>query len=142
MKTTVTHEADSGAVLSLTLPAQPVNVAVVRQAMTGLAESLEIDARILADINMAVTEACTNVILHAYSGREENGSVEVEVRPARRRVLVVVRDAGHGFLPRPMQRDTSWRLGLPLIAALADGVEVTGGPDGTGTEVRMTFDLP
>lgn len=141
MTMTATGEVETGAVLSLTLPAQPVNVAVIRQAMTGLAESLEIDARVLADINMAVTEACTNVILHAYSDREESGAVEVEVRPARHAMLVVVRDAGDGFLPRPMQQDRSWRLGLPLIAALTDGLEVTGGPDGTGTEVRMTFRL-
>jgi serine/threonine-protein kinase RsbW len=125
--------------LSLSLPAQPVNVAVIRQALTGVAESLEISAAVLADINMAVTEACTNVILHAYP--DGSGRVEVDVCPNGRRVDVVVRDNGAGFMPRPVQKETSWRLGLPLIAALSDGLEVTRGDGGNGTVVRMTFDL-
>ena len=57
--------------------------------------ALDVDDQVLADVKLAVTEACTNVILHAYSDQDENGSVEVEVRPARRRVLVVVRDGGN-----------------------------------------------
>jgi anti-sigma regulatory factor (Ser/Thr protein kinase) len=125
--------------LSLSLPAQPVNVAVIRQALTGVAESLEISAAVLADINMAVTEACTNVILHAYP--DGAGRVEVDVFPNGRQVDVLVSDSGAGFMPRPVQKDTSWRLGLPLIAALSDGLEVTSGPEGNGTVVRMTFDL-
>ena len=135
---TVTTEHKTAA-LSLSLPAQPVNVAVVRQALTGVAESLEISAAVLADINMAVTEACTNVILHAYP--DGAGRVEVDVCPNGRQVEVIVRDNGAGFMPRPVQRDSSWRLGLPLIAALSDGLEVTRGPEGHGTVVRMTFDL-
>jgi anti-sigma regulatory factor (Ser/Thr protein kinase) len=127
------------AALSLSLPAQPVNVAVIRQAMTGVAESLEISAAVLADINMAVTEACTNVVLHAYP--DGSGRFEVDVWPNGRQVDVIVSDDGSGFMPRPVQKDTSWRLGLPLIAALSDGLEVTSGPDGHGTVVRMTFDL-
>jgi anti-sigma regulatory factor (Ser/Thr protein kinase) len=139
MASMVASESPTKAALSLSLPAQPVNVAVVRQALTGLAESLEISAAVLADINMAVTEACTNVILHAYP--EGNGRVEVDVVPNGRHVDVIVRDSGAGFKPRPVQRESSWRLGLPLIAALSDGLEVTPGPDGAGTIVRMTFDL-
>jgi anti-sigma regulatory factor (Ser/Thr protein kinase) len=139
MMPTVATERETAPSLSLSLPAQPVNVAVIRQAMTGVAESLEISAAVLADINMAVTEACTNVILHAYPDGE--GRVEVDVFPNGRQVDVIVRDNGAGFMPRPMRKDTSWRLGLPLIAALSDGLEVTSGPGGEGTVVRMTFDL-
>jgi anti-sigma regulatory factor (Ser/Thr protein kinase) len=139
MTSTVPDERTGTPVLSLSLPAQPVNVAVIRQAMGGIAESLEMSAAVLADINMAVTEACTNVILHAYP--DGNGRVEVDVRPQDSQVVVVVRDSGSGFKPRPVQKDSSWRLGLPLIAALSDGLEVTSGPDGNGTIVSMTFEL-
>ena len=138
MTPAVTDDTRVPAVLSLSLPAQPVNVAVIRQALSGVAESLEIPAAVLADINMAVTEACTNVILHAYP--DGDGRLEVDVRPGGRKVVVVVRDHGSGFKPRPIRKETSWRLGLPLIAALTDGLEVTSGPEGTGTEVRMTFE--
>jgi|1186.fasta_scaffold182878_2 serine/threonine-protein kinase RsbW len=139
MTSTVPDERTGTPVLSLSLPAQPVNVAVIRQAMGGIAESLEMPAAVLADINMAVTEACTNVILHAYP--DGDGRVEVDVRPQDSQVVVVVRDNGSGFKPRPVQKDSSWRLGLPLIAALSDGLEVTSGPDGNGTIVSMTFEL-
>ena len=137
--TAAATERATAPALSLSLPAQPVNVAVIRQALTGVAESLEISSAVLADINMAVTEACTNVVLHAYP--DGFGRVEVDVFPNGRQVDVIVRDNGSGFVPRPARKDTSWRLGLPLIAALSDGVEVTRGPGGQGTVVRMTFDL-
>jgi serine/threonine-protein kinase RsbW len=139
MTPSVATERVATPALSLSLPAQPVNVAVIRQALTGVAESLEISAAILADINMAVTEACTNVILHAYP--DGTGRFEVDVCPNGAQVDVIVRDTGAGFMPRPVQQNSSWRLGLPLIAALADGLEVTSGEGGHGTVVRMTFDL-
>src|SRR5688572_10425275 len=108
MMPSVATERATAPALSLSLPAQPVNVAVIRQALSGVAESLEISAAVLADINMAVTEACTNVILHAYP--ESAGRVEVDVFPNGRQVDVIVRDSGSGFMPRPVQKDTSWRL--------------------------------
>ena len=123
----------------LNMPARAEGVGVVRQALAGMADALAFDAAVLSDMKMAVTEACTNVILHAYP--DGAGRVEVDVFPNGRQVDVIVSDSGAGFMPRPVQKDTSWRLGLPLIAALSDGLEVTSGPEGNGTVVRMTFDL-
>jgi anti-sigma regulatory factor (Ser/Thr protein kinase) len=137
---TVNEGHGSEAAVSLTIPARPENIAVVRQAIAGLADSMPIDPNLLADVNMAVTEACTNVILHAYP-ESLDGDIELHVLPADEELTVVVRDSGEGIRPRPMQELGSWRLGLPLIAALADDLEVTKGPRGRGTEVRMSFAL-
>src|SRR5216110_2531808 len=56
--------------LEITLPARAENVAVVRHAVGGLGEVLEVDDQTLSDIKLAVTEACTNVVVHAYPGSE------------------------------------------------------------------------
>jgi serine/threonine-protein kinase RsbW len=52
----------------LSLSNRPENVLVVRQALTGVAGSLGLDAIETNDLNTAVTEACNNVVLHAYEG--------------------------------------------------------------------------
>jgi len=52
--------------LEITLPARAENVAVVRHAVGGLGEVLDVDDQTLSDIKLAVTEACTNVVIHAY----------------------------------------------------------------------------
>jgi anti-sigma regulatory factor (Ser/Thr protein kinase) len=56
--------------LEITLPARAENVAVVRHAVGGLGEVLEVDDQMLSDIKLAVTEACTNVVVHAYPQAE------------------------------------------------------------------------
>ena len=123
-------------VVRLALPAKPEGVGVVRQALAGLADAMALDAAILADAKMAVTEACTNVVVHAYG--ETEGALEVEMLADEEGVTVVVRDRGTGIRPRATRETSALGLGLPLIAALSDAFEVRGGP-GIGTEVRMTF---
>jgi serine/threonine-protein kinase RsbW len=122
----------------LALPARPQNVAVVRQALAGMADALEVDVALAADMKIAVTEACTNAVLHAYDTGE--GPLEVEMRVEGPRVTVSVRDRGPGFKPLPAQGDDSpLGFGLALIASLADAFAIQGGA--AGTEVQMTFDL-
>jgi anti-sigma regulatory factor (Ser/Thr protein kinase) len=126
-------------VVRLALPARPEGVGVVRQALSGLADAMALDPSILADAKMAVTEACTNVVVHAY--QEEDGELEVDMYADELAVTVVVRDRGTGIKPRPTRQEaTALGLGLPLIAALSDAFEVRGSP-GHGTEVRMTFNF-
>ena len=62
----------------MTMPARPEGVAVVRQALAGMADALDFDAAVLADMKMAVSEACTNVVVHAYDDGE--GLLEVDMR--------------------------------------------------------------
>jgi serine/threonine-protein kinase RsbW len=124
------------------LPARPENVAVVRQALTGLGDAYELDPDFLSDLRTAVTEACNNVVIHAYPESDE-GLMEVEADAGDgTAVEVVVRDFGAGLQPAtvpPEQR--SLGLGLPLIAALSRTYQIRGGP-GFGVEVRMLFTPP
>ena len=125
-------------VVRLDLPARPEGVGVVRQALTGLADGLALDAAVLADAKMAVTEACTNAVVHAY-GEEEDGRFDVEMFADDVQLTVVVRDDGIGIDEDDEENPSgALGLGLPLIAALSDAFEVHGAP-GNGTEVRMGF---
>jgi len=122
--------------LSLTLPARAENVAVFRHAIGGLGEALAMDDQTLADIKLAVTEACTNAVVHAYPDGE--GPLEVAAFVGEARLMLVVRDEGRGIIPRTDSPGLG--LGLPLIATLAEALEL-GTDDEERTEVRMTFRL-
>jgi serine/threonine-protein kinase RsbW len=123
--------------LELKLPARAENVAVVRHAFGGFAEVLTVDEQTLADIKLAVTEACTNVVIHAYE-RDDLGDLEVDATIDDQLLTVIIRDNGRGIVPRPDSPGLG--LGLPLIATLAETLEL--GKDGDEhTEVRMTFRL-
>jgi anti-sigma regulatory factor (Ser/Thr protein kinase) len=122
----------------LTLPARPEGVAVVRQALAGMADALDVDAAVLADMKMAVSEACTNVVVHAYE--DSSGVLEVDMVAGENALTISVRDHGTGIQPQipPAREVPALGLGLPLIAALSDSFELHGST-GQGTEVRMTF---
>lgn len=126
----------------LRMPALPEGVGVVRQALAGMADALAFDPDVLADMKMAVSEACTNVVVHAYASQEPTptpGLLEIDVLADEAGMTVVVRDQGSGILPGDERAETpALGLGIPLIAALSDSFEIGGGPDG-GTEVRMGF---
>jgi anti-sigma regulatory factor (Ser/Thr protein kinase) len=123
--------------IRMVLPARPENVALVRQVLSGVADVLPVEPTLLADMKTAVTEACNNVVLHAYP--DEGGTLEFDASPDQECVTVVVRDHGEGMQPRPVEpEEPSLGLGLPLIAALSDRFEISGGT-GLGVEVRMRF---
>jgi anti-sigma regulatory factor (Ser/Thr protein kinase) len=88
-------------------------------------------------MKMAVTEACTNVVVHAYE--DDGGQLEVQMLAGEEDLTIVVRDHGAGIQPKPARTEPpALGLGLPLIAALSDAFELRG-TAGRGTEVRMTF---
>jgi serine/threonine-protein kinase RsbW len=127
------------AAVRLRLPARPENVAVVRQALTGLGDAYELDPDFLSDLRTAVTEACNNVVIHAYPEGQE-GVLEVEADAGDgTAVEVTVRDFGGGLQPATaVPQDRSLGLGLPLIAALTRSYQIRGG-SGSGLEVHMLF---
>src|SRR5687768_13691730 len=125
------------AAVSLRLPARPENVAVVRQALTGLGDAYDLDPELLGDIKTAVTEACNNVVLHAYP--EAEGLVEVEADCDGEHTDVIVRDFGAGIQPRSFTEERTLGFGLPLIATLSSKFEIRGGGPDLGIEVDMTF---
>ena len=122
--------------LELTLPARPENVAVARHAIGGFADVLDVPDQTLADVKLAVTEACTNVVVHAYPGGE--GPITLRATVVDGMLRVVVSDEGRGILPRADSPGLG--LGLPLIATLAESLELGTGDDAQ-TEVRMSFRL-
>lgn len=115
---------------------RPENVLLVREMLTGVAEAVELDENDLNDVLTAVTEACNNVVLHAYKGEE--GPLEVEVKLAPHALEVVVRDYGVGLQTHSAPSESSLGIGLPVIQALVRRVELRDGPNG-GTEVGMEF---
>lgn len=125
--------------VQLRLPARPENVALVRQAVSGIADAIDVDPALVADIKTAVTEACNNVVLHAYS-EEAEGTMEIDANPADEHVTITVRDYGDGMQPHASTgaEAPSPGLGLPLIAALTDRFEIHGGTE-RGIVVRMVF---
>jgi serine/threonine-protein kinase RsbW len=123
--------------IELALPARAENIAIVRHAFGALGEAYGLDQQTLSDLRLAVTEACTNVVVHAYPDGQE-GPLEVWASIGEEQLTVVVRDRGKGIAPRPDSPGLG--LGLPLIASLADTVQL-GRDDSGHTEVRMGFAL-
>jgi serine/threonine-protein kinase RsbW len=118
----------------LTLPARPENVAVIRHVLGAFAEALRLPPELVEDMRLAVTEACTNVVRHAYQDGE--GPIDVTIRPDGDRLELIVTDQGRGLGP---STDVSGPgLGLPLIAALADSVQLDHAP-ARGSRIAMSF---
>jgi anti-sigma regulatory factor (Ser/Thr protein kinase) len=118
----------------LSLPARAENVAVVRHVLTALAEAYALPVAVCEDLRLAVTEACTNVVRHAYL--DTHGPIDVSVQPLADVLEVVVADRGRGIAPNP--RGGGAGLGLPLIAALTDSMEIQHGAD-AGSRLSMCF---
>jgi anti-sigma regulatory factor (Ser/Thr protein kinase) len=119
----------------LTLPARPENVAVVRHVLGAFAEALRLPDAVVEDMRLAVTEACTNVVRHAYPGGEQ-GPIDVVIRPTEKGLDIIVSDEGRG-IGTSVDRSGPG-LGLPLIEALADSVEI-GRTSPAGSRLAMSF---
>jgi serine/threonine-protein kinase RsbW len=122
----------------LTLPSRPENVAVIRHVLGAFAEALRLPPDLVEDMRLAVTEACTNVVRHAYDDGEL-GTIDVVIRPAGERLEVIVSDHGSGM--GPSADPSGPGLGLPMIDALADHVEIEPAPQ-RGTRLAMSFRCP
>jgi len=121
----------------LNLSNRSENVMLVREMLTGVGETGDLDSSDRYDIRTAVTEACNNVVLHAYEGAE--GPLQVELLASRDTIEVTVRDEGVGIRPRIRPADeAALGIGLPLIQALVHSVEFSE-RGGGGTAVRMEF---
>lgn len=124
--------------LQMRLPAEAENVAVVRHALAGLAEEIGMDETGVADLKTVVTEACMNVVVHAYP--DGSGPLMVEAEPDSEGLTVIVSDSGSGISPRADADRASLKLGLSMIAALSASFSISGGLD-RGTEVTMRLPL-
>jgi serine/threonine-protein kinase RsbW len=132
-----THASPSP--VHLLLPAHARNIAVVRRALEAIAEELALPRRLVDDMRLAVTEACTNVVRHAYANGEADhpSALRVALLPEAQGMRVIVEDRGRGLGPSPDIGGPG--LGLPLIAALTSELEVSHGADDRGSRVVMSF---
>lgn len=122
----------------LSLPATAENVVLVREMLAGVADGVGLAPRHRHDIQTAVTEACNNVVLHAYG--DEGGPLELEVRLRERTLAVRVFDRGSGMSAQEDAEECEG-IGLHVIRTLARTVELDM-PYGGGTLVCMEFDAP
>jgi len=117
------------------MPAVPESVGPLRRRAQAFAESAGAPRKRVSDIALAVSEACTNVVIHAY--RERPGKLAVAAEATGNEIRLKVTDEGAGLTPRADSPGLG--LGLPLIARLTDSFEVGPGPSGRGTELSMSF---
>jgi anti-sigma regulatory factor (Ser/Thr protein kinase) len=117
-------------------PAHPEEVRVIRHDLAAIARDCGLGDRAVADVELVVSEAVTNVVLHAYPGA--GGQVRVEAYWQRDELLIIVSDDGHGMKPRTDSPGCG--LGLGVIAALCSRTEIVS--EGHGTEIQMVFECP
>jgi anti-sigma regulatory factor (Ser/Thr protein kinase) len=121
-----------GADLELTLPREPSSVREARQAVSDLARGAGMNDERVEELRLAVSEAATNAIQH---GRENGGEVSVQASVTGGELRVSITDKGGGMRPRPDSPGLG--LGLPIIASVADHLEIV--TDDEGTTVKMMF---
>jgi serine/threonine-protein kinase RsbW len=127
-----------GSTVRLRLESRPQTLTIVRGMLGGVAELLSIDPELLDDLKTSVSEACNNVVLHAYGG--EPGPMEVGLFVTDEHFSVRVTDEGVGMPAPPPAGDVSQGIGLSVIRALTEDVQFSSAPGG-GTEVRMDFSV-
>jgi serine/threonine-protein kinase RsbW/stage II sporulation protein AB (anti-sigma F factor) len=118
-----------------TVLATPEQIAVLRSEVTQYAQAVGVAVARLGDVRLAVSEAATNAVLHAYRGRDP-GEIRVRAQVDDGLLTIVVEDDGFGPLPRPDSPGLG--LGLPTIASVADVVELSAGK-AAGARLCMRF---
>jgi serine/threonine-protein kinase RsbW len=126
--------------LSLVLPAVPAGVPRARGAISHLCDQLGIGGELASDIRLAVTEACTNCVLHSHGGYAQDPTFVLHARVVLDTLIVVVRDFGRG-LGRGPSHASGLGGGLRLISRVADTSRISS-PAGGGVRVAMRFALP
>ena len=127
---------DTSPTVRLQLESRPESLTVVRSMLAGFGEALGFDAELLDDLKTAVSEACNNVVVHAYD--DVAGPLSVGLDVGSRGLEVTVRDHGSGIQDVASSSEERMGVGIAVISALADRAEFLIAPDG-GTEVRMAF---
>jgi serine/threonine-protein kinase RsbW len=141
---TMTSDAfdfDLGRVVRLTIPAKAEYISLSRLALAGLSRVRDFSDETLADLKLALTEACSNSVRHAYDEGEGHVDISFELRDDR--LIVEVADDGAGFEPAEIASNggeadlSEGGLGIAIIRSIADEVEIGGGPSGKGSRLRF-----
>lgn len=131
---------DGGRRVRLTIPARAEYITLCRLALTGLAWLRPFSEELLGDLKLALTEACSNSVRHAY-GEATEGVVEIVYELHSDRLVIEVSDEGEGFAPAEAEQDaeslSEGGLGIAIIRAIADDVEIGSQPGGKGSRLRF-----
>src|ERR1044072_9383613 len=128
-------------IVRLTIPARPEYIILCRLALTGLARLRPISDETVADLKLALTEATSNSVRHAYGDAE--GVVEISYELAGDRLSIEVSDDGEGFDPSgetdlgDLDNLNEGGLGIAIIRSIADEFDLTRGPGGRGSRLRF-----
>jgi serine/threonine-protein kinase RsbW len=121
-------------VVALSIPAKPEYIALCRLALAGLAHVRTLEPETLADVKLALTEACSNSIRHAYAeGR--TGAVDIRYELNGEKLAVEVADEGSGFDLEARSGDggelDEGGLGIAIIRALTDELAIESHENGS-----------
>ncbi len=153
MKTSTEQRDEGTEVVELRVAARPENVALARLALNGVATAAGAPPAVVADLKLAVSEACANAVQHAYAGAPAEGERQVTIRFAvrARQLVVEVEDDGSGF-----QASTrgSWQeddfegrhtdglglgMGLTIVRSVTDELEIESGVRGSRVVFSKEF---
>jgi serine/threonine-protein kinase RsbW len=129
-----------GPTVRLTIPARAEYITLCRLALTGIARVRSLSDELLADLKLALTEAASNSVRHAYAD-DRAGVVEISYELLPDRLVIEVTDEGEGFDPAaaegPPEQLSEGGLGIAIIRAIADEVEIGTQPGGKGSRLRF-----
>ena len=124
----------------LTIPARAEYITLCRLALTGIARLRELSDELLADLKLALTEAASNSVRHAY-GDADAGVVQISYQLYPDKLVIEVVDEGEGFDPVAAEGNaddlSEGGLGIAIIRAIADEVEIGQRPQGKGSRLRF-----
>lgn len=128
--------------IRLTIPAKPEYISLCRLALSGLARVRPLGDETLADLKLAITEAASNCVRHAYG--EDEGLVEVVYQVEPDRLVIEVADNGTGFELAEGDGNPSdlseGGLGIAIIRAIADEFDMTSGEQGSRLRVAKLLE--
>jgi serine/threonine-protein kinase RsbW len=130
--------------VELTIAARPENLAIARLALAGVAASAGASREVVADLKLAVTEACTNAILHGYGGSGAKDDIVIRYTVGEGTLSIEVEDRGAGFEPGhspspAASNGNGLGMGLMIIRMITDDLSVTSASTGSRIVFRKQF---
>ena len=134
------EELEGMRTVHLRIPARAEYIALARLALSGLADIVDLSEELVADLKLALTEAVSNSVRHAYA--DEGGFVSIAYELSRGALAIEVVDDGEGFDPeRPPLLEgeelTEGGLGIAIIRTIADELELHSQPGARGSRLRF-----
>ena len=135
-----TEVGDGNRAVRLRIPAKPEYITLCRLALTGLAQLRAMGDELTADLKLALTEAVSNSVRHAYDDGDGHVDITYELRPDRLGIDVV--DDGAGFDPEESpafdgDELSEGGLGIAIIRTIADELEIHSRPGARGSRLRF-----